>query len=351
MVGSRETKTPAPVPEGPTIGLRSLVAMVQFVSSLGFDPQPVLRVARVTDDMLSDPERRLSREDWTAGWLEGERITGDPLLGLHFAEWVPFGAFDVLDYYVVRSRDVRSAFEGLASYFPLIHDGVRVEIVDAPDGTTCVSYVVQGGSPETSRLSSELTFSVLVRRFQTVARAPLELVRVGFRRRRPPNAQAYEAFFGVPVVFGAPADQLVLRTESLSRPLPSADPRLCVVLERHARDLMARILRHESLSDRVRQILMQEVPGGNPSLEWVASRLALSPRTLQRRLRDEGTTHVALLDDLRRDLAIGYLKEKRVPIGEIAFLLGFSEPSAFHRAFRRWTGSTPGEVRNQTAPG
>jgi AraC-like DNA-binding protein len=114
---------------------------------------------------------------------------------------------------------------------------------------------------------------------------------------------------------------------------------------------MARILRHESLSDRVRQILMQEVPGGNPSLEWVASRLALSPRTLQRRLRDEGTTHVALLDDLRRDLAIGYLKEKRVPIGEIAFLLGFSEPSAFHRAFRRWTGSTPGEVRNQTAPG
>ena len=97
--------------------------------------------------------------------------------------------------------------------------------------------------------------------------------------------------------------------------------------------------------DQVRSIIASEFRGGDPSLEHVAEQLAMTPRTLQRKLHEIGTSHNELLDQMRRQLAMRYLREREMAICEVAYLLGFSESSSFHRAFKRWTGVTPKEFR------
>jgi AraC-like DNA-binding protein len=126
-----------------------------------------------------------------------------------------------------------------------------------------------------------------------------------------------------------------------------ADPSLCALLDRHARELLARYPREDSLVERIRTLMKGELNGGDASLEVVAERLGMSARTLQRKLQASGTSHQELLDEMRRDLAVRYLREPGMAVCEVAYLLGFSESSAFHRAFKRWTGTTPSEFRRR----
>ena len=123
-------------------------------------------------------------------------------------------------------------------------------------------------------------------------------------------------------------------------------PALCDVLERHLLDLAGRVPKDSpDLLERVRRALAAELQRGDPSLDAIAARLRTSPRSLQRQLQQAGTTLAALHNELRADLAARYLAERSESISEVAFLLGFSEVSTFHRAFKRWTGQTPAAYR------
>jgi AraC-like DNA-binding protein len=124
---------------------------------------------------------------------------------------------------------------------------------------------------------------------------------------------------------------------------------LCAILERQAESMRAQFVAFESVGEQVRRILREELDGGDSSLDQVAHRLATTPRTLQRRLQDENTSHQLILRQAQYEVAMQLLHNRSVPIGAISYKLGFSEPSAFHRAFRRWTGTTPAEVRRSRA--
>ena len=188
------------------------------------------------------------------------------------------------------------------------------------------------------------TVAALTRLLTDADWSPLE---IKFKHRAPRNTAEHERLFGSTISFGGAANQVVFDAKTLSLPVVKADPRLCALLDRHAEALLAKYPRQDTLIDRVRSIIRNELNGGDPSLERVAGELALSPRTMQRRLREQGSSHQELLDQLRRDLAISYLREPEMALCEVAYLLGFSESSAFHRAFKRWTGMTPGEFRER----
>lgn len=115
--------------------------------------------------------------------------------------------------------------------------------------------------------------------------------------------------------------------------------------EQHADAVLANIEKQGSKSHQVAQVLAERLKGSVPPLSEIAKELAMSDRNLQRALRNDGTSFQQLLDDVRRDLAIRHLANPATSAGQVGFLLGFSEPSAFHRAFRRWTGKAPGEFR------
>ena len=127
--------------------------------------------------------------------------------------------------------------------------------------------------------------------------------------------------------------------------MPRADAALKGVLDRAATQLLERLPRRDTWTARVREILAAELARGAPTLEQIAYRLGVTERTLRRRLHDEGTSHKEVLAELRLSLAQRHLSERVLSVAEIAFLLGFAEPSAFHKAFRRWTGRAPADCR------
>lgn len=171
--------------------------------------------------------------------------------------------------------------------------------------------------------------------------APLE---VRFRHAQPENLTEHRRIFRAPLRFAQPANQLVISRALLDRPLIKSDPGLSAMLDRCLRAALERIPPVTTLSGRVRHLLAIDLTG-NVGVESVAQKLHMSRRTLHRQLADEGTSFRQLLDDLRRELATRYLSEPRMATATVAFLVGFSEPSAFHRAFKRWYGTTPAEYR------
>jgi AraC-like DNA-binding protein len=134
----------------------------------------------------------------------------------------------------------------------------------------------------------------------------------------------------------------VLAGELLDRPVPTADPGLSRIVTAHAEQLLAALApAADMLTARVRRQLAEGMANGPMTLTQVARRLHLSERSLQRRLEAEGTRFAQLVDEVRRELALRYIADERLALGEVAYLLGFAEPSPFHRAFKRWTGTTP----------
>jgi AraC-like DNA-binding protein len=145
--------------------------------------------------------------------------------------------------------------------------------------------------------------------------------------------------------FSSEVRGVVYRTTDLDIALVESDPGLCVVLDQHAKQVLERLPRVSTQSDRVRAFLSSQLSGGNTDAPTVAAHFCMSVRTLHRKLAEEGTSHKALLEELRREMCQSLLRRPEISISEVAFMVGFSEPSAFHRAYKRWTGMTPAQAR------
>ncbi|MEH2184414.1 helix-turn-helix domain-containing protein [Nostoc sp.] len=170
-------------------------------------------------------------------------------------------------------------------------------------------------------------------------------LKVGFQHSLPEEISAYHRLFRAPVEFAQPINEIVFDSTFLSSPLLKSDPGLGRVLDRYIEDLLAKLPQSGSFIDGVRREISIQLRGGNLEVETIAKRLGFVSRTLQRKLKEAGTSYQELLDETRQSLSIYYLQEQQMAVSEVAFLLGFSEASAFYRAFKRWTGTTPSEFR------
>src|SRR5262245_44486699 len=171
-----------------------------------------------------------------------------------------------------------------------------------------------------------------------------------FRWPGPRDSAPFERFFGSRVEFGVKEDALLLSREMLLYPLPEEAPELAAQFEAYTAALIRRMTPQTSVAEQVREAIAEGLLAGTVSETAVAARLALTVRTLHRHLVEAGTSFRNIRDDLLRQRAKELLSERRVPIAEVSYLLGYSEPSSFHRAFRRWTGFTPAEWRESAAP-
>jgi AraC-like DNA-binding protein len=169
--------------------------------------------------------------------------------------------------------------------------------------------------------------------------------KIHFAHEAPARASEHSRIFGCRVVFASEANALVFEHDFVERAVPAADEKLYRVLKRHMERMLGDAPRRDDLAGIVIRAIGQAMAEGEPKLKRIAARLAVSPRTLERRLKARGASYRALLDDTRKRFAVSYLSENRHSLSEIAFLLGYSEVSAFNRAFKRWTDSTPSEYR------
>lgn len=326
--------------------------VVAIASQLGADASKLVEATGYDPKSASDPDARIPLEMEHALWRTAATLLGDEAFGVHAAELVKPGMFDVLDYAVRTAPTLLQSLERLVRYNRLVHDAAVWALLPRGDALR-VEHTFRVGGIVQERHAAEFTLCTLVTIGSQLADIPLRPRAVGFRHAKPAASEAnaeLSRLFGLEPQFLQPVNYIELDNAVVARENPKADASLSRLVERHAEALLA--ARPEptlSTADRVRHVLAAAFGQGETTLADVARKLKLSERSLQRRLSDEGETFDALLDRVRRDLALRYLADPKIAVAEIAFLLGYSEPSPFHRAFKRWTGKTPSEMRKQAA--
>jgi AraC-like DNA-binding protein len=333
----------------------TLVAdMLQYLERHGVHAATAARDCGIRGHAPAGPDARVPGSQVERLWSVAVRRTGDPLVGLHMAEAYSPGALDILGYVVLSCRTVGDVLDRLARYARLLNDGLRIDVVRAGSVAYCRCTVVAAMDNYLDRSPDQAIDTLwagLARELGRLAATPLLASEVWFRHRAPPARETgeYHRIFGSRVRFGAPEDRFIVPVGHLDAPVRSANPSLLRAFEAHAEAMLAGMDTQGSKAHQVAQVLAERLKGAVPPLSEVARELAMSDRNLQRALRNDGTSFQKLLDQVRRDLAISHLANPATSSGQVGFLLGFSEPSAFHRAFRRWTGKAPSAYRARAA--
>lgn len=321
--------------------------LVGGATALGLSVDDLRKRAGLSSDalapeLLADPDARLPAKDVVALWTFLPTLVDQPF-GLWLAGLLREPPLTVAAFVIHTSPNLGEGLARAVRYQRLLHDQSRSEILQGASETT---YRHQVGVFRAPAAAIEFGFASIMSIARKATGMQIVPARVSFQHAAPPDLTLHRAWFGERVLFDQPHDEIAFTRVDLERPLVTADPTLRDVLEAHAKVLLARLPEATATtSQRVRLAIAEHLRAGAPSLEQVASKLGLPPRTLQRRLKDEGTRFDALLDDVRHELAKRYLKDARISIQEAAFLLGFSDVAAFHRAFVRWTGTTPARYR------
>ena len=329
----------------PHLTVRAIRPLVSGLRELGQDPAPILAAIGIDDTTLKDPDGRVPTSVAMALFARAAEQMGDTNLGLHLAQHAELGSFDVHFYAMASSSTLGEAFERLCRYQRLIHETSRVEL-EITDSRAVLRHQLAGGMAA-PRQTAEFLLAAWVRTGRLVTRVDWTPLEVHFAHPPPPDPSEHARFFLANVHFAMGENALMLPTALLETPCVRADSALVAVLDRYAADRLEQAPRTSSVADRVRSTLADELRGGEPTATRLAVRLKMSVRTLNRLLAAESTSYRELLDTLRHEQAARHLAGDQVSIAEVGFLLGFSELSSFHRAFKRWTGRTPAEFRQE----
>jgi AraC-like DNA-binding protein len=267
---------------------------------------------------------------------------------LHFGEHFNPKSLGPVIYAVLNAPTTAAACQ-IAGRYLHVHNGAAKLSVSIENGRGYVRYLSNGLDEQTSRQYNEHAMTVLLNTIRLMIGSQWTPQEVHFPHQAPDQTTEHIRVFRAPVLFGCETNAFIIGHEILERQVPGADPRLYQILQRYLEQALADIPLEDKVLASVRKAIAETMGEGDPSLTRVGKHLALSPRTLQRRLEERGTKFNNLMDDTRRRFAIGYLKGDDHTLTQIAFLLGYSEVSAFNRAFKRWTGSTPSNYRRKGA--
>ena len=315
----------------------------------GLDAAGIARGAGIDLAAIPAPGERIEVDKIDAILRVAIPLIRDPAFGLHAAHcWHP-SELGVLGYAWLSSSTLRTALERTVRYSRLIGERGATEIEDTRQGLR-VRFGANRGNPAVVPVSAvvvDIAMAVLLSLCRMNAGAALRPVGATLRRGKPEPADAYERFFGCKVQFGAEENTFVLSAKDADRPLPSANRQLAATFDQMLTEELARLDKADVVS-RCRAAVLEQLSSGEGTEEEVAKQLHMSPRTLQRKLAEANMTYLQLVDDTRRDLALRYIEDPRRSVTDITFSLGFSQPSAFTRAFKRWTGLSPTDHRTMT---
>ncbi len=336
--------------QAPTIASGAVRKMRAALADAGVDPAAFFAGVGLDPAVVADPDGRVPLEKLHALWEAAVRVLPRADASVLAAERYSPGDYGLVGFIAMNSATLREGIRDVVRYVGLWTDDPGMALHD--DGTLAVAYRTPFADRPGLRLATEATLAELLHGARLLTQTRITPREVRFRHGAPADLSAHAALFGCAVRFGASDDAMVLGREDLALPLPKADPQLGAYLRTLANEALEKRAGAEtSPLHRVREVLAEELQKGLPSIGRVARRVATSERTLRRRLEANGGSFRALLDETRAELARSYVSDVRLPLSEVAFLLGFSERSAFNRAFKRWTDATPSEWRARTGAG
>jgi AraC-like DNA-binding protein len=323
--------------------------IAEMFAAEGLDVAGLFAAAGIDPCALEGPSARLQTEKISHLWELAVERSRNPALALAQHEVVRPASFDVVGYTMMSCADLRGAFDRLIRYLLILSDALTMTVTEDEEGFR-LSFVLFGGERPVPRQRIEYIFMTLISFCRWICRTDVGPRAIEIAYPRPADVTPYRTAFGCPVSFDAERNSLLFAHADLKLALPTFNPQLAELHERYAGDYL-RHFDHAQTSFRVREAIVKRLPDGEPRRDDVASELGMSERTLQRRLEEEETSFVQLLDDIRRELADQYLGRLHLSLAQAAYLLGFADQSSFFRACRRWFKVSPAQYRHQLLHG
>lgn len=311
--------------------------LYEYLEKQGLDPAQVLGTPRPDQSQHFIP-----MSDWQVWLRRVDALENRPALALRIAEGISARHFGVVGYAALACGTLAEAMQRLERYHTSVYDANPATIAATDEGVV-IEWGVERGRP--GALADETAIASVVQLARDMTGRYWPVKSVSFVNPAPESTQPYEDFFGGQVVFGSPMTRLVFAHEYLALPLRKSDPALLSLLDQQAEALLQQVAAVPAIVDAWRKTLVPLIREGKTSLAALAQAHHTSPRSLQRRLSEQGTSFQQLLDNTRQHLAEGHLRDAKLDLAEIALLLGYSEQSAFTRAFRSWTGLAPAQWR------
>ena len=321
------------------------LSIVQALELDGLDCQDLFVNLGLDYSALNDPDARFAQDGMTRLWQRAVEITGNPAIGLNLAKVMRPGAMHVVGYALMSSSTLRDSFQRLVRYQRIIAEGADLQFGSTNRGAL-LTLAIHGDQLPPARQSADGSLASTLAFCRWLTGKPLVPIEVYFQGPPLADIEPYQAVFQAPLRFNAEYHGMLMRHVDMDIALPTANAELAQLHDRFAGDYLARFS-DSRVTHQARQVICRLLPQGEPRRETVAQSLHLSERSLQRRLDEEGTSFQQLLDDTRRTLAEQYLARADLALLEVAYLLGFADPSNFFRAFKRWFAITPGEYRAQ----
>jgi AraC-like DNA-binding protein len=326
------------------ISLAAATGLVEYLAGRGLDVDEVLGAAGLDRAVVSQAEGFIPTAAFALMLEEAARASGDGCFGLHFGERFEPKDIGALTYVVLNSPTVGAAMQDAVRYMRIHNRGATVWLA-AEGRHGHLRYTLDGSDVASRRHHSEFSMTVALQVLRVIAGAHWTPHEVQFAHDAPEDTSEHVRVFGREPRFARPFNAIVFEQDLLERPVEIADARLYRVLKQHAERVLTETPSGTDLHTAVTRTIAERMGHGPPNLAHVARALSMSARTLERRLREQGLAFRELVSEMRRRLAIEYMADGERTLAEIAFLLGYSEVTAFNRAFKRWAGASPSQYR------
>ncbi len=314
----------------------------QHLAAQGLPPEAVLPPDLLKDD--ADPLGRIAAETYCELLIRAAERLQDPLLGLHLGQSMQPTHLGALGYVLLACDNLGACLMRIQRYHRLVHD-INPIHHEVQGDQLSMQWGISRGKP--GALFDEAGLASIVQFARNVSGQQLMLTLVDFVNPPPVDVRPYSAYFGCPVRFGQPMTRLVMPVSCLSAPLRQPDPTLRQLLEDQVDAVMRQLPQGDDLTETTRRVIAHLAPHGMPELAQVAQEMRLSPRVFYRRLAQAGVNFRELREATLLQVAELHLSDARLTLAEVAALLGYTEQSAFSRAFKRWRGLSPLQWRQQ----
>jgi AraC-like DNA-binding protein len=343
---SRAAGAEAARSEPGTIAICFVAAALESVRARGLDADGLLRQIGLSPGLLQSPQTRVSAKHYGALWRLVALTLDDEFFGQD-SRRMKAGSFAMICHSVLNCRTLGQAIDRSLRFYALILDDIYGKL--NRDGAEA-SITLHAAASTPRVFAHEVLLMLLhgVACWLVGRRIPIKRAQFGYEE--PAHSGEYRLMYSTSIGFLAPHTAIIFDAAFLELPIVQNERTVKEFLRNAPENILLKYKNGSSLGARIRRRLRQSLPGDLPEFEALAEEMNMTPATLRRRLHEEGTFYQSIKDQLRRDLAIGYLSHSERSAMDIGLELGFSERSAFHRAFKKWTGASPGEFRRRLQP-
>jgi len=327
---------------------RFVVNIAHFASKQGADLGELIAMSGETAATLCEESHMIEDAVYNAIVERAVELTKDEFFGLHAGENLSLAAAGLIAQISQTSETVKQALELCCEFANLGCSALPMQLEEEKDHykvSMVPNELWRQQSPLAVKHTADGVIAFSIREFHSLTRMKHYPIAVHMSWPQPSNVAEYERVFGCPVRFNQDGIAILFRREHVEEKVVTADYNLLRILVAHAGEKTSQMQHDRGFVAMVKQSVVGLVKPEFPTIEQVAGHLNVSSRTLQRRLKEEGFTYKQLIDELRQEFALGYLKRADLSVGEIAYLLSYADTSAFTRSFKRWTGKTPVEYR------